>query len=212
MRIDRRTLRSLGCGAAAALALTAWLAGEARAEGVAVGPPPRQHRVLAFATPLTTSGSTCDCGGYDYEAAYVLGLEWDYLVRLSEHFRLGPGFRAAYGRSKGTGLSQHTEFVMLLFGPYFNWPGTSDEVELLIGLGLSLGQLQLSGGSHSSWLDMTGIGAEAGFNYVHGLGPQMGLVFGVAIRGLWGDNASVGDYNGIHAYHHATIAHVGLRW
>jgi hypothetical protein len=199
-------------GAAAALALTAWLAGEARAEGPVVEPPRRQHRVLAFATPLTTSGSTCDCGGNDYQATYVLGLEWDYLARLSQHFRLGPGLRAGLGGSKGKGFSQHTEFVMLLFGPYLNWPGTSDELELLMGLGLSLGQLDLSGISHASWLDMTGLAGEVGVNYALGLGPQLGLVLGVAARGLWGDTASVGDYNGIHAYHIAAIAHAGLRW
>jgi hypothetical protein len=192
--------------------MTTWPAGAARADDAAVMPPTTQHRVLAFATPITTSGSTCDCGGYDYEAAYVLGLEWDYLGRLGEHFRLGPGVRASYGRSKSRGLSQHAEFVMLLFGPYWNWPGTGNELELLLGVGLSLGQLQLSGGSQSAWLDMTGLGAEAGINYVHGLGPQLGIVLGVVARGLWGDAAKVGDYSGVHAYHHTFTAHAGLRW
>jgi hypothetical protein len=142
-------------------------------------------RILAAGTSAVAASPGCgDNGSCTYEARYTLGLEADFLHQISTHWRLGGGGRLDIGHgvagSHDEGRTAVIGFIPFLLAPFYRWDQTGEELELALGFGLSLGQMQT--GDRAA--GMSGLGAEASLSYSRPVKGTLSLVVGVAARVL----------------------------
>jgi hypothetical protein len=187
--------------------------GQPRPDATPPAPPSRNIvRIFAAATPVVGATPGCDCA-YEYHARYTLGLAADLLRQASDHWRLGIGGRLDVGW--GTTARAEDEhvvigFVPLLLAPFYRWTATGEELELVVGLGVAFGTMTVVGAA-TEYVEIVGLGGEAGVNYTRPLTGSVSIVVGVAGRFALAGGSQTGGHS-TNARYAALPFNLGIRW